>query len=460
MSIQSADNKQKQPLAITRQLAQYAAQARYSMLPENVQREASRAFLNWMGCALGGSREPAVQLAVATAAELGGAPQASIIGHAHRTDIASAAFVNCISSSVLGFDDAHVATVTHPSGPVISALFAWSEKNAVPGDAFLAALALGIEITCRLSNVLVLPPSKFNVGFYVTGLTAPIGAALAVGNLLRLDEERMNWAISIAASQSGGFRATHGTMTAHFRPGHAARSGVWAALLAQRGFTGTEFALEADHGFVDVFSVDADLERAVEGLGEHHELVNNAYKPYPCGIVIHPTLDACLDLHGQYGEGVVPVRAKLRVHPLALSLCGIREPATTLESLNSLYHCASAALVRGRVGVPEMMPDCIADPPVAQLRSRIEVVTDPSVGSEHAEAEVTLPDGRVVQARVLHARGSKMPPMPDEALDAKFRGQAGLVLPTSRVERLRELCRGAASLSNVGLEIGAELKLC
>ncbi|CAE6844500.1 MmgE/PrpD family protein [Paraburkholderia domus] len=457
MNIQSPESKQSQPLAITRKLARYAAQARYSMLPDNVRLEASRAFLNWMGCALGGSREPAVQLAAATAAELGGGPQASIIGHAQRTDIASAAFVNCISSSVLGFDDAHLATVTHPSGPVSSAVFAWSEKNAVRGDAFLAALALGIEITCRLSNVLVLPPSKFNVGFYVTGLTAPIGAAVAVGNLLQLDEERMNWAISIAASQTGGFRATHGTMTAHFRPGHAARSGVWAALLAQRGFTGNQFALEADKGFVDVFSVGADLERAVNGLGEHHELLNNAYKPYPCGIVIHPTLDACLDVHGQYGKGGVPVRAKLRVHPLALSLCGIREPATTLESLNSLYHWAAAALVRGRAGVPEMLPDCIADPRVAQLRSRIEVVTDPGVGTEQAEAEVALADGRTLQARVLHARGSKVRPMTDQDLDAKFRSQAGLVFPAERVEKLRELCHGAASLRNVGREIAAAL---
>jgi 2-methylcitrate dehydratase PrpD len=304
------------------------------MLPEHVRREATRAFLNWMGCVLGGCQEPAVQLAAATVAELGGGPQASIIGHARRTDIASAAFVNCIASSVLGFDDAHVATVTHPSSPVCSALFAWSERNAVSGDDFLAAVALGMEVTCRLSNVLVLPPANFSVGFYVTGLTAPIGVALAVGNLLRLDEQRMNWAISIAASQSGGFRATQGTMTAHFRPGHAARSGVWAALLAEKGFTGNEFALEADKGFVDVFSAGADLGLAVDGLGERHELLNNTYKPYPCGVVIHPTLDACLALHRQYGEAVVPARATVRVHPLAVSLCGIREPVTTLQSLN------------------------------------------------------------------------------------------------------------------------------
>jgi 2-methylcitrate dehydratase PrpD len=445
------------PLAITRALARYAAQARYRELPDHVRIEASRAFLNWMGCALGGSREPAVQLAAATVAELGGGPQASIIGHAQRTDIASAAFVNCISSSVLAFDDAHLATVTHPGSPVGSAVFAFSEKHAVHGEAFVAALALGLEITCRLSNVLVLPPSKFNLGFYVTGLSAPIGAALAIGNLLQLDEQRMNWAISVAASQSGGFRATQGTMTAHFRPGHAARSAVWAALLAEKGFTGNESALEADKGFVDVFCTQADLAQAVDGLGERHELLDNSYKPYPCGIVIHPTLDACLELHGQFGAQVVPARVTLRVHPLALSLCGIRQPGTTLESLNSLHHWAAAALIRGRAGVPEMLPECIADPQVTQLRSQIEVLTDPGIGSQQALAEVVLPDGRTLRAQVAHSRGSKARPMTDDDLDAKFRSQAGLVLPHARVERLRELCRGVAALRDVGREIAAVL---
>lgn len=440
---------------ITRQLAQYAARARYARLPEHVRTEASRAFLNWMGCALGGCREPAVQLAIATVAELGGGPQASIIGHAQRTDIASAAFINCIGSSVLGYDDAHLATVAHPSSPVCSAIFAWSEQNAVAGDDFLAALALGVEITCRLSNVLVLPPSQFNLGFYVTGLTAPIGVALAVGNLLRLDEEQMAWAIGIAASQAGGFRATQGSMTAHFRPGHAARSGVWAALLAAKGFAGNEVALEADKGFFDVYAVNADLALAVEGLGEHHELLNNTYKPYPCGIVIHPTIDACLDLHAQFGERGVPLSATLRVHPLALSLCGIREPATTLESLNSLHHWASAALVRGRAGILEMQPDCIADPDVDQLRARIEVVADPCVGSDQADVEVTLADGRTLRVHVLQARGGKLRPMSDADLQAKYMAQASLVLPAENAERLRGLCLGAGALRDVGREISA-----
>lgn len=443
---------------LTRELAGFAARSSFANLPEHVRIEASRAFMNWIGCVLGGCREPAVELAAATVQELGGAPQASVIGHALRTDIASAAFVNCISSSVMAFDDAHLATVTHPSGPVGASLFAFSEKHPVSGEEFLNALALGIELTCRMSNLLLLPPAKFNIGFYVTGLTAPIGVALAMGRMLRLDEQKMNWAISLATSQSGGFRATHGTMTAHFRPGHAARSGVWAAMLAKRGFTGDDFSLEAERGFVDVFTSNADLNVAVAGLGSEFELMRNTYKPYPCGIVIHPSLDACLDIHAQAGSGGRVAQVTLRVNPLALSLTGIRTPATTLESHVSLYHWAAAALIRGSAGLPEMRQDCIDDPEIAHLREHIEAIADPALGRDQAIAEITLSDGRKLRSQVLQTRGSIARPMTDDELDAKFRAQASMVLPAARVEELLQRCRGLATLRDVGKEISAILR--
>lgn len=442
---------------ITRQLAAYAAQSRYSALPDRVRSEAARAFMNWIGCALGGCSQEAVSIAAAVAAETGAAGQASIIGHKIRTDVASAAFVNCISSSILAFDDAHLATVTHPSGPAGSAVFAFSQHRPLSGEDFLHAFALGIELTCRVSNLLVLPPSKMNVGFYVTGLSGPIGVAAAIGNLLGLDEQKMNAAIGIGASQASGFRSTHGTMTAHFRPGHTARCGVIAAQLAAKGFTSDDYALEADNGFFDVYAADANLNLAVEGLGNRFELLANAYKPYPCGIVIHPTLDACLEVRQQLTPEDRIADVTLRVHPLALKLTGVREPATTLESHVSLYHWAAAALLRGSASIPEMEQDCIDNPEVAALRSRMEAIVDPSVGRDQSIVEVTLTDGRRLRAHVETTRGSQARPMTDNELDAKFRSQARQRLSPDKVEQLLLLCRGVASLCDVGREISAIL---
>lgn len=443
------------PIPLTRELASYAARARFDTLPDRIRVEASRAFLNWMGCALGGCQEPAVAIAAATAAELGGAPRASIIGHGQRTDMASAAFVNCMSSSILAFDDAHLATVTHPSGPAASALFAFSETRTVRGEEFVAALALGIEIQCRISNVLLLPPSRFNVGFYVTGLSGPIGVAAAVGHLLGLDEQRMRWALGLAASQASGFRATHGTMAAHFRPGHATRAGVCAAICAAQGLACSDDALEAEKGFLDVFSAGADVGRALAGLGEDFELLRNTYKPYPCGIVIHPTLDACLDIGAGLDAADVVTDATLRVHPLALRLTGKREPRDALEAAISIYHWAASALLRRRAGLAEMREDCIADPAIAGLRSRITAIPDADLRSDEAFVEVILASGRTLAAHVTTTRGSIARPMTDAELDSKFREQAGLVLPSAKTERLLQLCRSVGSLTDVGGQVGA-----
>jgi 2-methylcitrate dehydratase PrpD len=448
-----------EPLHITQRLATYSAQTQFAQLPGHVQLEASRAFLNWVGCVLGGCKEDAVGLAAQTVAELGGAPVASIIGSAQRTDVASAAFVNCISSSILAFDDAHLATVTHPSGPVGSALLAVSQSRVVSGEEFLNAFALGIELQCRLSNVLVLPPSQFNVGFYVTGLTGPIGTALAVGRLLKLEPKQMNWAIGLAASQSSGFRATHGTMTAHFRPGHASRSGVWAAMLAAKWFTGDDFSLEADKGFFDVYATGANLGISVEGLGSQHEMLSNSYKPYPCGIVIHPTIDACIDIWQRSNKSARPIEVKLLINPLALKLTGVRHPGTPLESHVSLFHWAAAALLRGTAGIDEMRQDCIDAPEIAALRAAIVAVPSTEVGKDQSIVEVTMSDGSILRSEVATAKGSLTRPMTDAELDAKFMAQATGVLPQGRASELRDLCRNVATLKDVGKEISLLLDI-
>jgi 2-methylcitrate dehydratase PrpD len=440
---------------ITTELAEYATRSRFSELPQRVQNEAARAFLNWMGCALGGSRDPAVAIAIQAVAETGGASQASVIGHELRTDVGSAAFVNCMSSSALAFDDTHLATVTHPTGPVAAALFALCEKEPTTGEEFLNALALGIEIECRMSNVLLLPPSKSNLGFFVTGLTGPIGTAAAVGRLLRLDERGMRSAIGLGAAQAAGFRSTHGSMAAAFVPAHAARTGYSAALLASKGFTCSDAALEAPKGFIDVFANAADPRHAVEGLGQRFELLSNAYKPYPCGIVIHPALDACLEIAASLEPGIEPVHIKLRVHPLALSLTDRPSPKDPLEAQISLQHWAAVSFVHREAGLAQLQQDSIDSPSVSALRKRVSAIADGVLQRDEAVAEVTLPGGQVLRAHIAHARGSVDRPMPDDELDAKFESQAAYVLTEDAATRLRHLCRNASSLGDIGSAIAS-----
>lgn len=435
--------------ALTRELAALAVTSRHSSLPSVVQAEAARAFLNWVGCTLGGCREPAVLAALRADAALGGSGPATVLGHARRSDLTGAAFLNCLSSAILAFDDTHLATVTHPSGPVAAALLAYAEAHPVSGEEFANALVLGIEIQCRLSNLLLLPPARANLGWYITGLSGPVGAAAAVGRVMGLDVEHMTWALGLAASQASGFRSTHGSMAGAVIPAHAARCGLSAALLAAEGFTCTATTLEGNAGYVEVFGPGADVSQALAGFGEHFEMMANAYKPYPCGIVIHAAVDACLDLAAQL-QGRAVERVTLRLPPLSLKLADRPQPRDVFEAIVSLQHWAAATLIHGRAGVAEGGPECVAAPEVVALCARVQLLADESLARDAAEAEVLLADGTVLHAQVAHARGSSARPLTDDELDAKFAAQARRRLDEADIAQLRALCWNLATLPDVG----------
>ncbi|MDE8652434.1 MmgE/PrpD family protein [Novosphingobium album (ex Liu et al. 2023)] len=442
---------------LTRELARYAVSTRYDLLPQEVRHEAVRAFLNWIGVAVGGCQEDAVSAAAACQADTGAKPVATVIGKALHTDVAGAAFVNCIASSVLAFDDAHLPSVAHPSGPAAAALFAVAQSRSVGGEAFLSALALSIEVQCRVANMLVLPPSTFSPNIYVNGFSGPIGVAVGAGRLLELDEQKMIWAIGLAASQASGFRATGGTMTGHFRPGHAARTGVWAALLADKGFDCTDDALEARGGLLDIFAKGADTDFFLSDLGARHEMLRNRYKPYPCGIVIHPVIDACLDIYQQLPAAGEIRHVRLKVNPAVLALTGKREPKTTLESHVSVYHWAACALQKGKAGLAETEIACLRDPAIQALGNRVEAQSDRAIAKEQAIATVILDDGTTIESHVRNARGSGDRPMTDDELNAKFDELTRRLLVPERSKELREACWHIAAAENVGARIGALL---
>lgn len=443
--------------SLTVDLARYAAESHYDGLPSEVRHEAARAFLNWIAAAIGGCQEDAVQIAARFIKARGGRPRATVIGTGSCSDVASAAFVNCIASSVLAYDDAHLPTVAHPSGPAASALFALAQLKETSGTEFINALALGIEIQCRVANMLVLPPSPIDTSFYVNGFSGPIGVAAAAGRLLGLSEQQLAWAIGIAASQAAGFRAVHGTMTSHFRPGYASRVGLEAALLAELGFDCIENSLEAPGGFISVYAPGSDPGLALDGLGSRHEMLENRYKPYPCGIVIHPVIDACQELKAQIPDRADISHVRLFVNPLVLALTGKRSPRTALESHVSVFHWAAVALLQDAPGLAATRDACLADATVGALRAQIEAEAVSDIGKGEARVQVTLRDGTQLETHVLHARGSRARPMSDNELNAKFNDLTADRLRPGSGLLLREACWRVSEMPEIGRKIGVLL---
>jgi 2-methylcitrate dehydratase PrpD len=437
---------------IARRIAEYVITARPDDLPEPVRREALRSFVNIIGCMLGGARHEVIGLADDILSEFSGPPQATLLGRARRADVLHAALINCFGSSIHAFDDTHEQAVVHPSGPVAAAMLAMSERKRIAGPEFLLAFALGVETVCRLSKAISVQPAEGIFAWSQTGVTAGIGAAVAAGKLLDLDPPRMCHAIGIAASQAAGFRAMFGSMCSSLMTAHGAETGLRAAILAAKGFTGSDAALQGPNGFLDVFAEHADLPTLGEGLGTRFEILRNTYKPYPCGVVIHPIIDACLELRRTYSPDPADIAAvSVRVSPKALALTDRRHPKNNLEARVSLYHWVAISLMRGTARIADMdTSSAVLDPATVRFQDRVETVGDEAIATDGAEVTVRLQDGRSLVSRVEHCIGSASRPMTDRELDQKFIGLAEAVIDPLRTRELLATCWAVERLSDVG----------
>ena len=426
-------------MEVTRRLARYVIESRFEDIPVPVRRETVRSLLNWTGCAVGGCHHPTIDRALAALTEFSGPKQASVLGRGERLDILHAALMNGMSSHVFDFDDTHLKTIIHPSGPVVSAVLALSEHRPVSGAEFLHAFILGVEVECRIGNAVY--PAHYDIGWHITGTAGVFGAAAACGKLLGLSEQQMTWALGIAATQSSGLREMFGTMCKSFHPGRAAQNGLTSALLAARDFTSSDRAIEAPRGFANVLSSERNYAAITEGLGETFEIALNTYKPFACGIVIHPTIDACIQLRREHGLKAEDIeRVSVKVHPLVLELTGKKTPQVGLEGKFSVYHSAAAAIIHGAAGEKEYSDACVRDPKVTALRDRVEAAADGGVAEDATHVTIKLKDGTVLTKHVEHAIGSLERPMSDADLEAKLRGLVEGILPTAQIDALIKTC--------------------
>lgn len=432
---------------ITQILARFVATHPSRGWSDEVDREAHRTFLNWAGCAAGAATHEAVEAALGAVQMLQPSPQATVIGRAEQADMAGAALLNGISSHTFDFDDTHLKTIIHPAGPVASAALALAEHLGASGRSLIDAMVLGIDVSCRMGNLMY--PEHYDRGWHITGSTGTLGAAAACARLLGLNEQQTMMALGIAASQPVGLREQFGTMTKPFHPGAAARAGLLSALLARHGFTASPRSLEAPRGFAQVVSTKCAWNEATDELGERFEISYNTYKPFACGIVIHPSIDACVQLREQ---GVVPdevERIELKVHSLVLELTGKKEPADGLQGKFSVYHGCAAGLIFGRASEPEYADEIVTREDVVALRRKVVATVDDAIDEASADVTAVLRDGRRVHVFVEHAIGSLQRPLSDAALGSKFSDQAAPVLGAARTAELIAACRRLGEIADV-----------
>lgn len=401
-------------------LADFAVETRWEDIPPGAQREAKRSLVNFFATALAGFRDPAIAAAARVFAPLSSSAQCTIIGRRERTDLLHAASLNAMSGNVFDFDDTHMPTIIHPTAPVAPAVFALAETRKISGPDLLAAFAVGVEIECRLGNAV--SPWHYQRGWHITATCGVFGSAVAAGRLLGLDRAEMLWALGNASAQSSGLVETLGSMAKSIGVGNAASNGIVSALLAQQGFEGPALPIEGPRGFLKVMGNDADATTLARGLGQTWELLRNAYKPYPCGVVLNPVIEACIGLHNDSGVRLDDVdRVVLTGHPLLRQRTDRPRPRSGREAQVSAQHAVAMALARGRAGLDEFSDDSMEAPEASRLADALSFQDDNTYTVDAAAVTLHMRDGSRHHRHVPAARGSLAEPLGDAELESKLR---------------------------------------
>jgi len=406
-------------VSVAERLATFAAGQ--ITFPDDVKRMATQIVTNAMALGLASWRTEPASIAFDVVDSFRTPAQSTVWGRNARVGVGWAALLNGTAVHYEDFDDTHLRTLLHPGPVVVPAAAATVEYAGASGEVLIESVALGAEIAMRIGSGI--SPAHYERGWHVTSTMGRLGASIAAARVLALSAQQTRDALAIAALESGGVTAALGTMMKPLHPGKAAFDGIEAALLAREGITGSPIAIEAANGLAGLMSDGIDEAAIFDGLGERWEMLTNSFKPYACGLVSHPIIDAAVELR-EFADGDI-ARIEVTAHPLVLELMGKNDPRDGLESKFSAYHCAAIGFLFGAAGPEQFSDACARDPRVRDLRDKVRVAVSADVPVGAAEMRVTKRDGRTNVSKILHATGSLEAPMSARQLDAKARALLG-----------------------------------
>jgi 2-methylcitrate dehydratase PrpD len=453
----TAKNPFPQVTGLTRYVAEFVLKLKYEGIPADVVALAKKSILDGFGLALAGSASELGTLSRKYVQSLGIAQgKSTIIGSVQKTSPRFAAFANGISIHADDFDDTQLAVakdrvyglLTHPTVPVLPALFAIAESSSEPTSAkdFIAAYLAGVETETKIAEAI--SPRHYEDGFHSSGTCGSFGSVAACARLRGLTLQQTLNAFGIVAAEAGGLRENFGTMTKPFQPGHAAENGIAAADLAALGWTAAEQILEAQRGFFHAYGGTYDAAAIQNKLGNPWTFANPgvSIKPYPSGSLAHPAMNAMMRLIQKNDINPADVQ-KVDVgtnHNMPNALIH-HHPQTGLQAKFSMEFCMAVLLLERKATLVEFTDDYVKRPAVQQMIGRVNFYVDPV--AEHAGFDkmtslvaVHLRDGRVFKDQADFAKGSPADPMTFEEVAGKFRGCAAFAhWPKDKTEKLIEV---------------------
>jgi 2-methylcitrate dehydratase PrpD len=450
---------------LTNYVAKFVVNTTYEDIPAHVIELGKKSILDGLGLALAGSRAQTGTICRQYLQELGvSGGQSIVIGSDLKTSPRFAAFVNGVSIHADDFDDTQLSSakdrvyglLVHPTVPVLPAVLALSQRQNISGKDLMLSYHVGVEVECKIAEAI--SPRHYQDGFHSTGTCGALGSAVASAKLLRFDQSKVQNALGLAASQSGGLRENFGTMTKPFQAGHAAESGVVSANLVALGWTAAEQILEAERGFFHAFGGSYDPSALMDRMGKPWTFASPgiSLKPFPSGSLTHPAMTELMKLiavNNIQADQVEKVDVGAN-HNMTTTLLH-HQPKTGLEGKFSMEFCMAILLLERKAGLGEFSDSVVQRPDVQEMIRKINFYVDPEAESAGFDKmtsilKIHLRDGKVIIGRADFAKGSPADPMTFEEAATKFRGCADYAeWPKTKADKIIALVRGLDSAPDV-----------
>jgi len=458
---------------LTAAVARFVPALQFQDLTPEVLRISRRCVLDGLAVMLAGSEQPGMAPLARHIARIGGAPDARLVGDAAaRLPAPAAALWNGTAGHAMDWDDTQLAEgpgrpyglLMHPTVPPLASSLALSDLVAaergrpVGGQEFLTAFNAGFEVGCKVAEAI--NPDHYMRGFHTSGTIGTFAAAATAAKLLGLDEAQAAQAIGMAASMASGIRANFGSMTKPLHVGRASENGVTATLLAREGFSANAEAFDGRWGYLAVAGPGGEPALVRDRLGAPFtmEIPGVSIKPYPSGVLTHPSMDAMRFLMEEHRLAAEDIEAvKLRAGRNVLGPIRFRIARTELEGKFSFAFLLSAIILRGRAGKAEFTDDFVSSPECQAMQQRIGTEFDPEIeamGWERIRSriDVRTRDGRTITRWAdENYRGSPHNPLSDAELEGKFRDCAAGLLSEHRIAQVFDAVWSIETLGDTGV---------
>ncbi len=450
-------------MGVTSDLAKFVLDTEYRDLPSEVTSLAKNAATDIIGVTIAGSTDSIADILKYNIKSTAGVEECSAVGIGLKSTCPIAAFSNGILAHVLDYDDQHWHFHGHPSCTAFPAALAAGEKNNASGKEVFTAYALALEIECRIGATLW--PSHAQRGFHVTGTIGTFGAVAAAGRLFELNHDQMISAFGIAASQAAGLRANIGTMTKSLHAGKACENGVFAALLARKGFTSTKEAFEGRLGFCRCTSDVENCKSITERIGNEWVMLDPGdhnsglfFKYYPGAGGGGGSFDALIPFAKEHNISPEEIESiETSTTQYGYDITG-RVATTGLEGRFSLPYWIAISFVDRAASLASFTDPMVQRPEVSRLmrKVKITIIDEKDAKGNEQEAgrvfKIKLKDGRMIEPKVVTMKtkkGGLTNPMSREDFKLKYRNCAKLVLSSDIAEESATKVEQLESLNSI-----------